>query len=142
VYGTGGDIVDWETTLPVRPWRRSTPTVGGARTAAGGVPASHVVRTDYVLWLPLRLFEEELVYLSALVAWGLLSETITWYPDADNEAESYLVYLEFPRAGDSLEPERDDAYGDVLEVSIALRRATPTPWTLEYFPDEDDDDVS
>jgi len=139
VHGVGGDQVDWETTLPVAPWRRWTPTAGGARTAAGGVPASHVVRRDYNLWLPIRLYEGELADLAALIQWGQLSETILWYPDADDETESYTVYLEFPRAGEDWEVERDEDYGDAVVVTIALRKATPSPWTLEYFAAEDEE---
>jgi hypothetical protein len=139
VHNTGGDEVDWTTDLPVRAWRRWTVTVGGARTAAGGVPASHVVRTDYNLWLTLRLHESELADLAALIQWGLLAEYFTWYPDADDTSTSYAVYLEFPRAGDEIEEERDDEYPDVLEVAIALRKLTPSPWTLEYFADADEE---
>jgi hypothetical protein len=133
VYGTGGDVVDWTTTLPVRAWDRVTPTVGGARTAAGGTPAAHVVRRDENLVLTLRIFESEWPDLHALVRWGQLAETFTWYPDADDEATSFVVWLEDPQAGASLAPGRSTEYPRVLEVAITLRSQDANVWTLEYF---------
>jgi Pyruvate/2-oxoacid:ferredoxin oxidoreductase gamma subunit len=67
-YGVPGDTTDWTTELPVRPWARTTRTIGGSRIAAGGVPASHVVRRDYILAITLRLYEHERDELDALVA--------------------------------------------------------------------------
>ena len=136
VYGTGGDIVDWTMTLPPKPWRRSTPSIGGSRTAAGGVPASHVVRRDYLLHLTLRILESEVVDLTSLVVWGQSSESVLWYPDADLGG-SYEVYIESPLAGQELVETRFDDFPRVLEVEIALRRVVPAPWDLEFFPECD-----
>jgi hypothetical protein len=136
VYGVGGDAVDWTTTLPVRPWRRITATAGGSRTAAGGVPASHVVRRDYNLALTLRLYETEMSDLAGLITWGQSSEYFLWYPDAAVE-ESYPVYLEHPVAGEDLEEERSAEFPSVIEATLVLRRITATPWALDYFACEE-----
>jgi hypothetical protein len=135
VYGTGGDIVDWTTLLPTRAWRRSTISIGGSRTAAGGVPASHVVRRDYLLWLPLRLYESEVEDLASLITWGQSSESFLWYPDTE-VATSYEVYLEHPVAGESLDEARMQEYPLVLEIEIALRRVVPAPWDIEFYTEE------
>lgn len=133
VYGTGGD---WTTSLPTRPWIRTMPTVGGARTSAAGIPASHVVREDHNLGVPLRLYESEWSALIDLIRWGQLSETFVWYPDAGGSliATGRTVYLEYPRAGDDLAIERDPEYLRVLETTLTLRKADATPWTFEYWP--------
>jgi hypothetical protein len=133
VYGTGGDVTTWTTRLPARPWDYSTPTVGGSRTAASGVPAGYVVRRDFLLDVRLRLYETELADLDALVQWGQLSETITFYPDALETGESFLVYLEHPVAGEEWRPVRLQEYPRVLEVTLTLRRVADTPFELDYF---------
>jgi len=137
VYGTGGDITDWTTSLPARPWQRIVRSTGGSRTAAGGVPASHVVRRDYLLTVTLRLYESETVDLAGLIVWGQSSEYFLWYPDADDETESYAVYLEHPVAGEDLEMERNPDFPSVIEATIVLRRIALQPWDLDYFACED-----
>jgi len=138
VYGTGGDITDWTTSLPARPWARIIRSVGGSRTAAGGVPASHVVRRDYLLAVTLRLTELETVDLAWLIAWGQSSEYFLWYPDADDETESYAVYLEHPVAGEDLEEQRSAEFPSVIEATIVLRRILGAPWPLDYFACEEE----
>ena len=133
VYGTGGDVVDWETRLPARPWVRSTSTVGGSRTAASGTPAAYVVRRDFNLRLTLRLYETELEELAALIAWGQAAESFLWCPDANEPATNFLVYLEAPLAGESWEETRLGEYQRVVEVSIVLRLTIGGPWPLDYF---------
>lgn len=137
VYGVGDGLTTWDLTLPIRPWRRTTATIGGSRTAAGGVPASHVVRRDYLLWLTLRLYETERTSLDALIEWGQSSESLLWYPDQE-EATVYEVYLEHPVAGEDLEEERSDEFPRVIEATICLRRVDTYAWSLDYFACEDD----
>ena len=137
VYGVGGDLTDWTTSIPARPWARTTRTIGGSRTAAGGVPASHVVRRDYLLAVTLRLEELETMDLAGLIAWGQASEYFLWYPDA-NEEEAYPVYLEHPVAGEDLEEERNAEFPSVVEVTIVLRRVLGVPWPLDYFACEEE----
>jgi len=133
IYGPPASLTDWETTLPVKPWSYPTRTVGGSRTAAAGRPASHVVRRDYNLRLPLRLYEEELPSVYALIAWGQLSESLLWLPDANIPATRFLVYLESPLAGEDWEAGRDAQFGRVFEGPLVLRRVDGFAWDLDYF---------
>jgi len=135
VFGVAGDLTDWSTILPARPWERVTPTIGGSRTAAGGTPAAYVVRRDYNIRLPLRLYETELQNLSALFEWAQGAESFLWYPDATvTTAESaYTVYLESPLAGESWTDARMAGFQEVAEVSIVLRRVDGYAWDLDFF---------
>lgn len=132
-YGTGGDITDWRLRLPEHPWEYETPTEGGSRTAASGVPAGYVVRRDDNLRLTLRIYETEFENLWAMIRWGQEAETIDFYPDRDS-ADYFTVYLEFPRAGSEWRPTRLRQYPKVMEVEIVLRLASAGPWSLDYFP--------
>lgn len=132
IYGDGGDLTTFECSLPARPWSRSTPTVGGSRTASSGIPASYVVRRDYVLGLELRLLESEWAAFEEFIAWAQGAETFTYYPDA-LELDSYSVWLEAPLAGQELAPVRDGAYPRVLTVAVELRQQD-APWDLDFLP--------
>lgn len=134
IYGVGADAVDWTMALPVRPWNRTTRTTGGSRTAAGGTPASHVVRRDYLLNLTLRYLETEVESLAGLIQWGQSAEAMLWYPDAA-ETDSFPVWLEHPVAGEDLAETRLEEYPRVLEATLVLRRTVPFPWTLDFYPE-------
>ena len=133
IYGPPADLTDWETTLPVKPWSYPTRTVGGSRTAAAGRPASHVVRRDHNLRVPLRLYETELPAAHTLIAWGQQSESLLWLPDANEAGTSFLVYLESPLAGEDWEPGRDPEFGRVFEVPLLLRRVDGFAWGLDFY---------
>lgn len=135
VYGVGGDVVDWSTTLPVRDWRVGESTVGGRRIAAGRQGASFVVRTDGLVTLVLRFRATEWTDVLGLIRWGQGEESFTWYPDALDAATSHVVWLMRPEAGSDIEPTRDADYPRVLEQEITLRRRDlpETPWDLDYF---------
>lgn len=133
VYGVAGSETDWSTIRPVRSWTNPTATVGGSRTSASGTPAAYVARRDYNLRLTLRLYESELPDLQALIEWGQAAESFTWYPDANDTATSFEVYLESPLAGDEWEEARLDEFPRVVEVTIVLRRVDGYAWGLEYF---------
>jgi len=132
VYGVAG-ASDWTFALPPGAWERRTPTVGGRRVSASGVPAAYVVRREHILVLPLRFYETEWADVHALLAWGQTSESFTWYPDADMPGESYEVWLETPAAGDEITPTRLSSYPLVLELSIGLRTVDGLPWTLDFY---------
>lgn len=132
LYGVPADTTDWTTTITQRPWQRTTRTIGGSRIAAGGEPASHVVRRDYLLAVTLRLYESERPNLDALVEWGQSSESFFWFPDAD-EPTYYSVYLDHPVAGEDLVEQRDPDFPSVVEVTIVLRRVDGYAWGLDYF---------
>lgn len=133
IWGTAGSEVDWRLRLPMLPWDHEDITVGGSRTAAGGIPAAYVVRRDENLLLTLRVYETELTYLFGMVGWGQASESIRFYPD-QNSSTYYTVYLETPKAGESWRPTRTQ-FPKVLEVSISLRKTNYANWDdLDYFP--------
>lgn len=133
LYGVAAETVDWATRLPSRPWSYHTSTVGGTRTAAGGVPAGYVVRSDYLLDVTLRLYEAELDDLHGLIEWAQPGESFLFYPDRTDDSASYLVYLENPKAGEDWRPQRTGEYPKVFEITLTLRR-TAGPWPLDYFP--------
>lgn len=132
VYGATGSETDWTMGIPIRAWGRSTPTVGGSRTAAGGTPASYIVRRDHLLSLPLRFRESEWEDLHGVLAWGQASESFEWYPDALDPATSFTVYLISPAAGEEIEPQRSAEYPKLLELTVELRRVDNEIWTLDF----------
>jgi len=131
VYGAS-IRTDWSMTLPPRPWTMLSPTVGGMRKSGAGVPASYVVRRDAVLSLTLRFWASEWPELLAMLTWGQLSETLTWYPDAD-ESESFEVWLDSPAAGEEISPSRDSQYPNVMELAIRIRKVDGTAWDIDYY---------
>jgi len=133
IYGLTGSETNWRTRLPTRPWKRATWAVGGSRTSASGTPAAHVVRRDYNLILPLRLWEAELADLSALLEWAQGAESFLWYPDASESGTRYEVYLESPLAGETWQETRDPSFSRVSEIELTLRRVDGYAWDLEYF---------
>ena len=138
VYGPVGELTDWTTTLPVRPWSYPTDSVGGSRTAASGTPAAYVVRQDYLLSFALRLYEAELPALQEMIAWLQAgAETFLWYPDASDPATVFEAYLEEPRPGERWQETRLAQFAEVLEVMITLRRVDGYAWGLDYFECEE-----
>ncbi len=133
VYGVAPGEVDWAASLSVRAWGRRTGTIGGQRISAAGTPASYVVRRDEVILIPLRFYETEWDDVHGLIEWGQGGETILWYPDANEAGESFSVYLDSPAAGEDITPTRASDYPHVMELTLALRSASATPWTLDYY---------
>lgn len=126
----------WTADLAARDWLPSDRTVGGHRISAAGIPASYVVRRDAVLALTLRVRESEWPAFLNVHAYGQSAETLTWYPDATDEGESYLVYWHGPGAGEELNVSRLAEYPQVFEVTILLRNAGPAaPWRAYYGAD-------
>lgn len=139
IWGTAGSEVDWKLRLPMLPWDLEASTVGGSRTAAGGIPAAYVVRRDDNLILVLRLYETEVPLARAMVAWGQSSEPFTFYPDRATTGISFGVYLEAPLAGEVFRPVRVGGFPKLFEVTLTLRQADYGNWdSLDYFPCVDD----
>lgn len=135
VYGATGSETDVTLDLPSRPWGRRAPTVGGSRTSSAGIPASFVVRRDEVVVLPLRFRESEWADVRAILEWGQLAESMTWYPDALEPLTSFEVYLETPRPGEDVAPTRLAEYQKVLELTIELRLVSGETFLPEFFAD-------
>jgi hypothetical protein len=128
--GTGLDVT---IALPVRPWRPSSPTIGGREISAAGVPASYIVRRDNVLLMRLRFEEQDWPDVLSVLEYGQSDRVLTWYPDA-GEATSHEVYLEHPAAGEDILPERQTEGADwVLELDIALRSVDGSSLWQAYF---------
>lgn len=124
---------DYTTELAVRPWARSTRTVGGSRTAAGGVPASYVARRDRVLVLTPRVWEDEWSNIEEMVEWGQGSELITVYLDYPDFSVPVDCYLESPLAGSELSDNRSAEFPHILEPVLEFRRADGLVWDQQYF---------
>lgn len=128
VYGD----TEFETELSAKPWTPGDVTVGGTRTAAAGIPASYIVRRDTLYELPLRVSEAEWPAFRDLIAFGQSAETFLWLPDADF-AQSLLVYLESPKAGEQWAPSRMADFERVFDMTITLRLAEQQTNWVAYF---------
>jgi hypothetical protein len=136
VYGVSGSQTDWTTTLPVRPWTKQRGTrAGGSRIAASGTPAGYVVRKDYIVTVPLRLYEDELADLYAMLDWSEIGQLVRWYPEATDAALFFDCYIDAPTAGDDLPTPRndDDGAGIVYDVMLVLRAPATTFATLGEY---------
>lgn len=132
VYGISPVTLDFS--LPPRPWHIGEDSIGGRRISGGGIGASHIVRRDMILILPLRFRETDWPSVVALIRWGQSEETFTWFPDS-NLATSFSVWLHAPEAGSNIRPQRVPDYPKLFELVFTLRRAdlTETPWNLDFF---------
>jgi hypothetical protein len=93
------------------------------------------VRHDEIVSLTLLFLESSLPSVLAMIAWGQTEESMTWYPDANDLATSFVVWLHEPSAGTAVLPTRHPDYPKVLELTIELRRADlpDIPWGLDYY---------
>jgi hypothetical protein len=130
---TGLDGVEFECSIPQRPWEPFMDTTGGHKVSAAGVPEAYVVRRDSLLKVKLRIWEFE---------WPGLWAMISWMQDTASEARFHPVrgepavafYLEEPVAGQKLTPTRGEAYG-TYDVEITIRRVDGAVSDLRYFGD-------
>jgi hypothetical protein len=134
IAGLSG-VDTWTAALPLRPWDRNVPTVGGDKISAAGVPASYIVRKDHNLIIAVRFFESEWPALERVIDWGQRAEIIEWVPDFFNTpGTSFETYLDGPKAGTPIRPTRSTEYVRAHELSIELRKVDGTPWILEWLP--------
>lgn len=128
-------VSTWTAALPIRPWNRDVPTVGGSKTSGAGVPASYLVRKDHNLIIVVQFFESEWPAFEQVLDWGQHAEIIEWVPDFFNTpGTSFQTYLEDPLAGTSIRPQRSTQYVRAHELAITLRKVDGTPWALEWLP--------
>lgn len=127
-----GAAVDVAFLLPIGQWLHRMPVVGGDIESDAAFPAAFVVRRDYQLAIPIRIYEEEWAAFRALVEYGQTGGVITWFPDLDSE-DSIDVYLDSPKLGEELSPEPDGNYPRALNQTIVIRRVDGLPWDMEYF---------
>jgi len=117
--------------LPVGLWRHSFPVIGGDIESDGAVPASYIVRRDYCLTVPLRVFEEEWPTIRRMIAHGQQEGVIFWYPN-ESVNENVEVYLETPAIGDPVEPRPDGEYPACLIIELTFRRVDGQPWDEDF----------
>lgn len=137
-YGETGSETQWEVTIPVRPWSYRSPSVGGSRISATGVPAGYVVRRDHILVVTVRIYETEWPSLFDMIDWANEgAEQVTFYPDPGRfPSTSYACWLDSPNAGEDVAPIREGGFPMAMEIQLTLRKVDGTEWNLEYFADE------
>jgi hypothetical protein len=128
LYG-GSELV---TTLPARAWVPGEEAVGTRRITATGVGAGEIIRTDTRLHMTLRFYESEWPDVVALIEYGLTSDLVEWFPEADDPGTSFQVYLDSPEPSEDWGPTRTD-FERVMEIELVWRGAFGAePWA-EYF---------
>jgi hypothetical protein len=131
--GFGYLAAELRLSLPMRPWRHVSPTVGGRRVSATGIPAAYMVRRDAVLEVTIRCYEHEWPAVLAMIAYGQAAGVLTFTPDLAVPGVSREVYLDAPEMGEDVAPERDPDYLDVLTITLRLRAVDGEPWDLRYM---------
>lgn len=121
-------------TLPMLPWNIRSGGVGGSATSAAGISESYVVRKDMIAALTLRVLDEELnAVLAVLEAIRDGSASFRFAFDQDDPATDHEVYLHAPVWPAEIQPKRDDAFRGVFMLSIEIRTvdgsAFNTQWT-------------
>lgn len=120
-------------TIPCRPWTHGTVGIGaGMKTAASGVVAGWVTRSDRTLRIRQRLRETEWAAFRAFLDWAQVGGTFAWYPDAA-AGTNYTCYLVKPEPNEHVEPVRGEFPGE-LEVEFMIRRTNGAPIDEVYWP--------
>ena len=123
VYGTPATTLTF--TLPQRIWTPVSVTVGGSDVSARGVPESFVIRRDQALDLRLVFREIEWPAVHAWLAWMQdRAGACTFFPDHQVN-QSYTCYLDSPRVGEEIRPDRGDHPG-TYEIGLRLRSTGTT----------------
>ncbi|HEX2093314.1 MAG TPA: hypothetical protein VHG28_12980, partial [Longimicrobiaceae bacterium] len=99
--------------------------VGGTDVSAAGVPESFIIRRDQSLDVRLVFREREWPALHAWLAWMQdTAGTCRFHPD-HAAAEYRTCYLETPRVGEEIRPERGEHPG-IYEIGVRLRTTGTT----------------
>lgn len=126
-----GDI-DLTLSLPARPFDYPNEDIGGSETAGGGIPASYVVREDYMMGVVLRFYESERRSVEIAIREMQGHFTTTRYY-ADQSVDSYQTcYLESPKRGERWQPTRPDDMAGHFELPIMFRSIVGA-WTVQYY---------
>ena len=106
--------------LPQRLWTPGSTAVGGTETSAAGIPESFRIRRDQVLDVRLQLREHEWPAVHGWLSWMQdTAGSCRFYPD--RSASNYHdCYLESPRIGEEIRPERGE-YPGTYEIGLRLR---------------------
>jgi len=128
-----GSSVDFQMSLPQRPWDFGFRPIGGSDVSGAGVPESFEIRQEHLLHLTLRFTEAEWSSVRRLVHHLQGSGTADLSPDRDDgSGATHTVYGDSPAMGEEVRPTRGEDPG-TLELEITVRRTTESVFTDEYF---------
>lgn len=117
---TATPVKTLQLSLPQRLWTPASLTVGGTDTSAAGVPESFVIRRDQLLDVRFQFLEGEWPAVHAWIRWMQdTAGSCDYFPDR-NVSTSYPCYLESPKVGEEVRPERGEFPG-TYEISLRLR---------------------
>lgn len=119
--------------LPIPPWESRIGGVGGSAVSASGLPASFVVRTDYLRAITLRVPEEDLADVLDFLAQvrdGSLPFYF-WFDQELSDTEHY-VYLSKPLWPEDLMPQRSADEPGTFELDIEIRTVDGTDFTTVW----------
>jgi len=128
---------DLQLTYPVTRWSPGARTVGSVRKSGTGTPGPVLRLRKDVLSLTLRFLDTEWDSVRSLIDYGQFFRVIDWYPGDDiafmDPLTPIQVYLDAPRVGDGIRPQRDGSLPWLMTLGISLTRVDGQPWDLEYF---------
>lgn len=130
-YGVGPTT--FRLAWPVERWRPVLEGIGGLRMTADGTVGAWRQADRSRLALALRFMPDEWPALVGLLAWAQSGAAFDWTPDPDAPSDTFEVYLDAPRAGETVAPIADASYPRLRYLSIVIRRADGADFGLEYF---------
>jgi hypothetical protein len=123
VYGaTTATTTTLAFTYPQRLWTPLSTTIGGSNTSAAGITESFVIRRDYLLEVRPVFDETEWPAVHAWIVWAQDNpgQAFRFYPDATAPGDWYDCYLEAPKVGEEVRPERSE-FQRLFEITLRLR---------------------
>ena len=131
--------IEFELSVPQRPWDPKSSAVGGSDRSTASVWESFVIRHDRGVTLHLRMFESEYVTLfepMMRTLWGQ-AQDFTLRLDANEPSTEHTVQLVGPWMTDGLMPRRGE-YPGTYEVDLQVCTADGSPFPEYYFPEPDE----
>ncbi len=119
--------VEFLHSLPQMWWKqREGVALGDEDESAAGVKFSYVIRYDKGVAVVVRIDESEYADFMVMIEWILRNKgtPIEFWFDQDDETTKYLVIVESPKAGQSVEPVRDGQAHWVFTLPMTLRSST------------------
>ncbi|HET6762525.1 MAG TPA: hypothetical protein VFH27_02610 [Longimicrobiaceae bacterium] len=118
VYGT----TTLTFTYPQRLWTPLSTTIGGSNTSAAGITESYVIRRDYLLEARLVFDETEWPAVHDWIVWAQANPGLTFrfWPDATAPGDYYDCFLDGPKVGEEVRPERGE-FQRTFEITLRLR---------------------
>lgn len=134
----GDDDRELILSLPTTPFLKASTAVGGDIEADSGVRTAFIVRRDEELTLTLRIWEDEWPDVQDFLDVAIAGGVFTWFPNAEDEEESYDVTLITPAVNSTYAPTPDENYPRVLNFTITFTSASfdGAPASVREFQDE------